>query len=88
MRLKKLYIFALCVALMGVLSGCGEYQALLKSNDPELKYQKAIEYFNNVMAQYGEIMEDPKARAPYAKKALQYMLKALDLDAEEAKSLL
>ncbi|MBR6116878.1 MAG: tetratricopeptide repeat protein, partial [Paludibacteraceae bacterium] len=47
MRLKKLYIFALCVALMGVLSGCGEYQALLKSNDPELKYQKAIEYFNN-----------------------------------------
>ena len=46
MRLKKLYIFALCVALMGVLSGCGEYQALLKSNDPELKYQKAIEYFN------------------------------------------
>ncbi|MBE6523443.1 MAG: hypothetical protein E7Z65_01020 [Thermoplasmata archaeon] len=48
----------------------------------------AIEYFNNVMAQYGEIMEDPKARAPYAKKALQYMLKALDIDAEEAKSLL
>ena len=48
----------------------------------------AIEYFNNVMAQYGEIMEDPKARAPYAKKALQYMLKALELDAEEAKSLL
>lgn len=47
MRLKKFYIFALCVALMGVLSGCGEYQALLKSNDPELKYQKAIEYFNN-----------------------------------------
>ena len=40
------------------------------------------------MASYGEIMEDPKARAPYAKKALEYMLKALELDAEEAKSLL
>ena len=48
----------------------------------------AIEYYSNVMAAYGEIMEDPKARAPYAKKALEYMLKALDLDAEEAKSLL
>jgi tetratricopeptide (TPR) repeat protein len=48
----------------------------------------AIEYYNHVMATYGEIMEDPKARAPYGKKALKYMLKALDMDAEEAKSLL
>jgi len=48
----------------------------------------AVEYFNNVMASYGEIMEDPKARAPYAKKALEYMLKALEIDPAEAKSLL
>lgn len=48
----------------------------------------AIEYYNNVMATYGEIMEDPKARAPYAKKALTYMLKALDIEPEEAKTLL
>lgn len=48
----------------------------------------AIDYFDNVMAKYGEIMDDPKARAPYAKKALMYMLKALELDPEEAKSLL
>ncbi len=48
----------------------------------------AIEYYNNVMATYGEIMEDPKARAPYEKKALSYMLKALEIDPEEAKSLL
>ena len=48
----------------------------------------AIEYYNNVMATYGEIMEDPKARAPYGKKALEYMLKALDMTPEEAKSLL
>ncbi|MBN2765190.1 MAG: outer membrane protein assembly factor BamD [Paludibacteraceae bacterium] len=27
------------------LSACGEYQKLLKSTDPELKYTKAIEYF-------------------------------------------
>lgn len=33
--------------LILVLTGCGEYQALLKSRDPELKYQKALEYFNN-----------------------------------------
>ena len=40
------------------------------------------------MGTYGEIMEDPKARAKYAKKALEYMLKALDISAEEAKTLL
>ena len=33
-------------------------------------------------------MEDPKARAPYAKKALEYMLKALEIEPAEAKSLL
>jgi hypothetical protein len=40
------------------------------------------------MASYGEIMEDPKARAPYGKKALKYLLMAIDMDPEEAKSLL
>lgn len=59
-----------------------------ESMAPSLYSEFAIEYFNNVMATYGEILEDPKARAPYAKKALAYMLKALDLDPEEAKSLL
>ena len=29
------------------LSACGEYQAILKSKDPELKYQKALTYFND-----------------------------------------
>ena len=28
------------------LTGCNEYQKLLKSTDPELKYQKAVEYFD------------------------------------------
>lgn len=34
------------LALIMMLAGCGEYQKLLKSRDPELKYQKALEYFN------------------------------------------
>ena len=59
-----------------------------ESMSASLYSEFAIEYYNHVMASYGEIMEDPKARAPYGKKALQYMLKALDMDADEAKSLL
>lgn len=65
-----------------------EAAACDESRSSSLYSEFAVEYFNNVMASYGEIMEDPKARAPYAKKALEYMLKALELDAEEAKSLL
>lgn len=30
-----------------LLTGCSEYQKLLKSSDPELKYTRATEYFNN-----------------------------------------
>lgn len=30
-----------------VLTACSEYQQLLKSTDPELKYQKALVYFND-----------------------------------------
>lgn len=48
----------------------------------------AIEYYNHVIAAYGEILDDPKNRVKYAKKALGYMLKALDMSEEEAKSLL
>ncbi|MDR0309210.1 MAG: hypothetical protein LBH88_00410 [Candidatus Methanoplasma sp.] len=59
-----------------------------ESLESSLYSEFAIEYFNNVMATYGEIMEDPKARAPYAKKALEYMLKALEITPEEAKGLL
>ena len=59
-----------------------------ESRAANLYSEFAVEYFNQVMAQYGEIMEDPKARAPYAKKALEYMLKALEIEPEEAKTLL
>lgn len=49
----------------------------------------AIEYYNNIMAQYGEILEnDPKAGYKYTKKALEYMLKALDITPEMAKEIL
>ena len=59
-----------------------------ESMESSLYSEFAIEFYNNVMASYGEIMEDPKARAPYAKKALEYMLKALEMTPEEAKTLL
>lgn len=40
-RIACALICALCVV------GCGEYQQLLKSTDPDLKYQKALVYFND-----------------------------------------
>lgn len=41
--IKKLFLYV-CVLL--VLVGCSEYQAVLKSTDPDYKYKKALEYFN------------------------------------------
>lgn len=55
---------------------------------PTLFSEFAIEYYNHVLGSYGEILDEPKARAKYAKKALDYMLKALDMSEEEAKDLL
>ena len=43
--MQKKGLFILLLALM--LTGCGEYQRLLKSTDPEEKYQAALMYFNN-----------------------------------------
>ncbi len=40
------HIVCILTLLMLVLAGCGEYQKVLKSTDPEFKYNKAIEYFN------------------------------------------
>lgn len=36
----------LLLVLIVVFTSCGEYQKLLKSTDPELKYNKAVEYFD------------------------------------------
>ena len=44
MRIKGIYILLFVVA---VFSSCGDYQRLLKSRDPEEKYQAALRYFNN-----------------------------------------
>ncbi len=41
-NMKKYFYFLLLV----VLTSCGQYQKLLKSTDAELKYNKAIEYFD------------------------------------------
>ena len=43
MTKKGFFIFIM--ALM--LTACGEYHQLLKSTDPDLKYQKALVYFND-----------------------------------------
>lgn len=44
--MRKVSIFILIVASL-MMSSCGEYQKVLKSKDPEYKYQMALEYFNN-----------------------------------------
>ena len=41
---KKALILTIMVLM---LTGCGEYQKILKSTDPDFKYNKAIEYFND-----------------------------------------
>ena len=43
--MRKNGLFILLLAM--VLTGCGEYQRLLKSRDAEEKYQAALTYFNN-----------------------------------------
>lgn len=49
----------------------------------------ATEYLDAVMGQYGELLEgDPHAADKFKKKALEYMLKALEITPEEAKALL
>jgi outer membrane protein assembly factor BamD len=40
----KNYSFLLLLSVLLFVS-CSDYQKLLKSNDPELKYNKAVEYF-------------------------------------------
>ena len=41
---KKTYLILLLLTVF--LTSCGEYQKLLKSRDPEEKYQAALRYFN------------------------------------------
>lgn len=34
------------VAFLGLMTACSEYQSIVKSKDPDLKFNKALEYFN------------------------------------------
>lgn len=43
--MTKKGFFIACIIL--AFTACGEYQQLLKSKDPDLKYQKALVYFND-----------------------------------------
>ncbi len=42
MRIKPIVI----IILVAILTGCNGYQKVLKSNDTELKYKKALEFYN------------------------------------------
>lgn len=42
----KGYRALIILCLVVLLAGCGEYQQVLKSKDPEYKFQKALAYFN------------------------------------------
>lgn len=44
MAIRLTHIF-LIAALAFILTACGDYQAVLKSTDPEYKYRMALEYF-------------------------------------------
>lgn len=43
---KRTRYIILCLLTTALLSGCSEYQQVLKSKDPEYKYTMALEYFN------------------------------------------
>lgn len=60
-----------------------------ESRASALYSQFAVEYLDTVMGQYGEILENaPEQGDKFKKKAIEYMLKALDITPEEAKKLL
>lgn len=44
-KMRKYFAYILLIVVL--LASCSEYQNLLKSTDPELKYDKAVEYFSN-----------------------------------------
>ena len=45
--LHKIWLLACIFASLVGLSSCGEYQQILKSKDPDFKYQKALMYFED-----------------------------------------
>lgn len=54
-EMKKLFIILFAVLM---LAGCGEYQRVLKSTDPELKYQTALELFNRQQYSKAQVLLD------------------------------
>lgn len=46
MKIKHLCIALLTITIIGLLASCGEYNKVLKSNDPELKLEYAKKYFD------------------------------------------
>ena len=50
---------------MLVMTGCGDYQKLLKSHDPDLKYESALAYFNE--GKYSKALTLLEDVSPYYK---------------------
>ncbi len=82
---------AFCISVGKYDEAEGAYKEAAELDEPNAaRYlsEFAVDFYHSVIARYGEIMDDPKAREPYAKKALSYMLLALEIDPEEAKKLI
>ena len=66
--------------MTAVLAGCSDYQKLLKSHDPDLKYDKALEYFNE--GKYSRSLTQLEDVSPYyrgterAQEVLTYLARS------------
>ena len=47
MFFRKTYVNLLAVIILTLISSCSGYEKLLKSSDYAMKYDKALEYFEN-----------------------------------------
>ena len=67
-----------------LLTSCGEYQQLLKSRDPEVKYQAALRYFNDKQYVKAQTLLDDARRVEHLVYAKGREREALDYYRREA----
>lgn len=81
-----------CISIFKFDEAEGAFNEAAEADDSRasnLYSEFAVEYYNTITAQYADILEgNPDAGDKFVKKALQYMLKALDVTPEKAKQLL
>lgn len=57
--MRKSFIFSILIIFAGILSGCGEYQRVIKSTDPNVKYEYAKRlYDQGKYAQSASILQE------------------------------